>query len=271
MPKKCVYCGKENVSFTKEHIYPKCLYEKTPEQNLAYVPHTDRIVETELTIKDVCSNCNNGELSKLDDYFCKLFDIYLKNFVHRNDTVDFEYEFDTLARWLLKVSYNSARATKTNFEYLSRFTGYILHNINRPDGLSLFVQLIIPYKMKKEELEAYPRASELKGGEILPTFTRAGEYELRRGDHKFRPGRAFAVNSYYFYIFIRPEDVSEKLWKKFISNMNSFIPGATQLRSFKQKAILRASNVDSLNANLNLIRRNEKAYKEWKSTRQKSS
>lgn len=268
MSKKCAYCGKENISFTKEHIYPKCLYERTPEQNLTVVPHTNKIIEAEITIKDVCSDCNNRELSTLDAYFCKLFDTYIKNFVHLNEIINFNYEFDTLARWLLKVSYNSARSANTNYKYLSQFTDYILYNINRPDGLSLFVQLIIPYKMTKHDIETFPRANELQNDEVLPTFTRAGEIEIPRGTN-FRPGRLFAINSYYFYIFIRPKDISEKKWKRFITNVNSLIPSAIKLRRFKQKEKLTASKTDSLTANWNLIKQNEESINEWKSKNKK--
>jgi hypothetical protein len=264
MSKKCAYCGKENVSFTKEHIYPKCIYERTPEQNLLFVPNINKVIEAEATIKDVCSDCNNGELSKLDAYFCGLFDLYIKNFIHRNDIVIFNYEFDTLTRWLLKVSYNSARSSKTNHEYLSQFTDYILYNISRPDGLALFVQLIIPYKLTKDQLETFPRKNELINGEALPTFTRAGQIEQPRGSG-FRPGRFFAINSYQFYIFIRPDNMSEKAWKKYISNINSLVPGAIQLRRFKNKIKLTASSVTALDSNLELIKQNESAYNEWKS------
>jgi hypothetical protein len=267
MIKKCAYCGKENVNFTKEHVYPKCLYERTPEQNLSYSPQLEKIIEAEATIKDVCSDCNNGELSKLDSYFCNLFDHHFKNFVYQNDFVVFEYDFDMLARSLLKISYNSARASKTDYESLANYTDYILHNVNRPDGLVIFVQLIIPYQMTSKELETFPRASELKDGMVLPTSTRAGAFELRRGTHRFRPGRMFSINSYYFFVCIHPEEVPEKLWKKLISNMPSLIPGATQLKSFKRKAIIKASNVNFRDANWSLTMQSEKTYLAWKANK----
>lgn len=51
--KKCLFCTKEVKSKTDEHIIPESLGNKT------------------LIISGVvCSNCNNGVLSDLDDYFC---------------------------------------------------------------------------------------------------------------------------------------------------------------------------------------------------------
>ena len=70
-----------------------------------------KVFGADLIVKDVCARCNNGALSALDTYACKLYDSYFSKTVERNEHVDFRYDHDQLLRWLLKVSYNSSRTT----------------------------------------------------------------------------------------------------------------------------------------------------------------
>ena len=68
-----------------------------------------REVPKEPTVRDVCAECNNGELAVLDGYICELFDRSFAHLHERYERVVFEYDYHRLKRWLLKMCFNSAR------------------------------------------------------------------------------------------------------------------------------------------------------------------
>lgn len=74
--KNCAYCGKSE-KLTKEHIWPNTLIKKY-EDLLTYNKNQNKFYKGDAVIKDVCSECNNIHLSKLDSYLSGLFDAYLK-------------------------------------------------------------------------------------------------------------------------------------------------------------------------------------------------
>lgn len=112
---------------TKEHLYPDCLQARR-EGNRVYSSNatSDTFVGgAALQIKDVCADCNNGVLSELDQYFCRLYDSFIDDRIVRSgEQVQFCYEYDALLRWLLKMLYNNARAGKAAEEHVDRLRGY---------------------------------------------------------------------------------------------------------------------------------------------------
>ncbi len=136
----CAYCRKTDVKLTKEHLWPASLCKRFIPPNgegsdgrmyIRKVP--ERFLETEVQIKDVCQDCNNGVLSFLDGYICKLWDVYFCTRVLSGDEVVFHYDYDYLSRWLLKIHYNSARIhNSTDLPLLARLRQYILGQGRRP-------------------------------------------------------------------------------------------------------------------------------------------
>ena len=103
--KKCAYCDIKT-KLTKEHIWPKCLITRMPNLTFRYIGSQDKFVTSELVISDVCSKCNNEKLSKLDSYFCSLYDKYFKIFHEEKNQFIFEYNYDLLLRSLLKIIFS---------------------------------------------------------------------------------------------------------------------------------------------------------------------
>lgn len=61
------------------------------------------------------------------------------------DSITFEYDYNPLLRELLKISYNSARASKNGYEAvaaLKRFSSYIIHDNRKPPGVIISLQLV---------------------------------------------------------------------------------------------------------------------------------
>jgi hypothetical protein len=255
----CAYCG-SNGPFTREHILPKCLYQRTPHikfQILEAVPQ--KIVEGEVTIRDVCASCNNGNLSGLDAYFCDLYDTYFQYFVQKNQTIKFEYDFFRLTRWLLKTSYNSARVHNSD-QLLANYKNYILRGEPEPRDIGVFVQLIIPYH--------YHIRSDPTNYEINPEVTRITTFEYQSNRYKIGLGRMVSINSYYFYIALPPEEiVSDNHWHKTLKELGSTIPGSQWLYHHKSAITLYASNIDARKVLEPYVRHYEQEYRKYKDKR----
>lgn len=247
--KTCAYCGGKG-PFTREHILPKYLYKRTPEYQMQYLRAApDKLVGGEPTIRDVCARCNNGVLSELDAYACQLYDRYFKDFVNANDSIRFHYDFDRLARWLLKVAYNSARAHESDDGTFSACARYVLEGAPRPKGLTLLVQLVIPHKVQEDKRHLLP--PEMKDAqELFPERHRISRVaRFSEHDPRLSAARMISIESYHFFIFAAPDTkIPRQLWRKgmrAIKKSKSF-RGSWQLRPSCSEMVLRASPVDVL-------------------------
>lgn len=139
---KCAYC--ENIGeVTREHIIPKGFIENMNTNKI--ITWSDKIpskvVKTELTIKDVCQSCNNVALSRLDEYALSIIKKYNDLISIESRSIFFKYDYDLLTRWLLKVSYNSARTNDSDYDIglYNKNKEYILNGSNRRTIIKTFV------------------------------------------------------------------------------------------------------------------------------------
>jgi hypothetical protein len=140
---KCAYCGKEGKS--TEHIFPTWLLKKTPAYKLKFSKIKGKVSPNENTVHDVCTTCNNGPLSQLDDYCHELYDSYWSHIVR--DEVEFRYDFAKLTRWLLKVSFNSARQQKVSEASFTSLIHYMLgEDPNPPDHVLFLLEVVRPFE-----------------------------------------------------------------------------------------------------------------------------
>ncbi len=185
----CAYCG-QVASLTREHIWPRCIIERVPTYVMRYSEKADKVFAADLVIKDVCSSCNNGGLSALDSYACTLYDKYFHNIVQSSDRVLFEYDHELLSRWLLKVSFNSARANSQDEFFHYPLRSFIMGYSPLPSFVSVMLDIVVP--------------SVANGITIEPRMTRCGRALLGRMRHWICP-RLVAINSFYFMILITGE------------------------------------------------------------------
>jgi len=80
-------------------------------------------------------------------------------------SLEFNYDYDLLARWLLKTAYNSSRGAKhhEDAEALSQYTHYMLGDDPRPRTLSVCLLLVAPYEAKESETSL----NELDGRNVI--------------------------------------------------------------------------------------------------------
>ncbi len=104
---RCAYCGAEG-KMSRQHVIPKGFINNMNFKALTVWldKASSKVINSELMVKDVCAECNNGELSQLDAYALKLIISYNEKILYETRKVFFKYNYDLLTRWLLKVCYN---------------------------------------------------------------------------------------------------------------------------------------------------------------------
>lgn len=156
----CAYCDNE-CSPSREHIIPDFLYryQKGDGGHIGWNESAQKIVGGEAKIKDVCKPCNNGPLSDLDGYgkrFLTNAGVFVDNFLLEKQSV--QYEYSSLLRWLLKISFNSARASRNKPNVLESYRAFILNGEDEARALKeifLFSGLVKPARLSNKEMEDY--------------------------------------------------------------------------------------------------------------------
>lgn len=145
----CAYCG-QDAKLTREHIIPKSLinsFEKDRNETTSQFISSagGKLINSESTIKDVCGPCNNNDLGKLDAYANDNFTPQCLTCLEDGESRVINYDYDKLARWLLKIGYNSARAYDTDHSLIRPYSDYICGKANRPKKIALYHFGIRPY------------------------------------------------------------------------------------------------------------------------------
>lgn len=189
----CAFCD-QPVPLTREHVWPRCIIERTPKYTARYIGQAQKFIKGEATVKDVCAECNNGVLSALDDYICQLYGEQLFRIALARQSRTFLFNFPLLLRWLLKASYNAARANHSDVVLLSRYAPFILHGGAIPEGVEVRLELIHPSKAR-----AHPPSGRHQR-ELLPQSVRCCRIEIPANPVTGMTLRLVAINSYYFWL-----------------------------------------------------------------------
>lgn len=202
--KICSYCEEEK-PLTKEHLWPASLHRRNKEANaqqksIFWLLRLGKEIPSEPQIKDVCEKCNNGVLSDLDGYACDLFDSTFIHLPEYGEEISFSFDYHKLKRWLLKVSYNSARVNKSPDLFgLEALVPYMLgHSYESGKSVQLFVQLSYP-----EEVDAKSLSIEKDLGDIIkiyPENNRAGHVLFKAPGIGEKFMRAIHLRSFTFLL-----------------------------------------------------------------------
>lgn len=238
----CAYCKKEN-KLTKEHLWPNSLHKrlyKANQQSESYfwLSRLQRFIPSEPTIKDVCAHCNNVVLSELDGYICRLFDTDFINIYQFNEKVSFEYDYHLLKRWLLKMSYNSARIHSAHDEKaLEVMLPYILGKDDKLGrSVQLFALLTYPEEVKKQEIDKTITSDEIIV--IEPTNHRVGHALFRVPNIGQKILRVVHLRSFSFLMAFWPPAGGKTEQNDFESIITSKMKGLKLLHANKQNVTL---------------------------------
>ncbi|HEY5588188.1 MAG TPA: hypothetical protein VIK86_04430 [Candidatus Paceibacterota bacterium] len=155
--KHCAYCGIPLVKNIKsrEHIIPNGLLKLFPEQNITFTANKAYKDNFGQAISDVCTICNGGYLSILDDYG---IDLIKHNFMRKfkpDDNINISFDFNKMCRWLLKIAFNHERVEKNACTWFKRNINYINGTNNTSERCSVFGGLHVDMNPLGEENDLY--------------------------------------------------------------------------------------------------------------------
>ncbi len=189
---------------TREHVIPQWYFD-TPgdaETFSARAPITH--LQGDLIVKDVCGSCNSGVLSKLDGYGKELYDRYFATPVYAGESVTFDYDCDRLLRWVLKLSYNSARAQNADIRVLREFRKVMLGEAPLTDRIWCSLRLVTATFFDESVKVARPARREEQGQPQVeePLWFRICQFRLPAYPALTLVQRLVLINSFAFTLLI---------------------------------------------------------------------
>ncbi|WP_269533510.1 hypothetical protein [Chitinimonas sp. BJYL2] len=196
----CSYCDQDKAA-TREHIIPSWYYQHDPSpDDVGFMERAKgKIVKTELVIRDVCGDCNNGSLSELDAYGKELFLSHLARYVFKDSSESLCYDYERLVRWLLKISYNSARAHDSDTEILAQYKKIILGEQALPASVILRLRTIAPATHGVYAVFPANKDSVIAD---RPAWFRVGVFRVKKFDSMYWAFRHITINSYSFLLYV---------------------------------------------------------------------
>ncbi len=247
----CAYC-KEDRKVSKEHIIPASIIQLFPECTLAF--HKEGYYIGEAVIKDVCETCNNIELGKLDSYGKMIIENHFVQEYERDAKVKFEYDFNLLSRWLIKILFNDDRANKGNLEWYENHINYIL---NAEDIETTKVSLFAGLAINSSPMPAFWANNRIINIIHNPVFVLEGLFEqLDAEGTLFNPRKNYndihveklfskhliQFGSVIFIIFLWEDDVSSEHINKYEQVIQMMFPYKTLCRDEGKATISRCTH-----------------------------
>jgi len=246
MSKNCAYCG-QATKLTREHIFPRFLYELCPNQLTGHNAAADKVTSSERVISDVCEKCNAGPLCALDSYGRRYFDQNsLQSTYTTAKRTAIIYDYHLLLRWLLKISFNSYRTIHDTPGLFSPLIPYILEGKPSPqkNAVQLYIEVVRDHKFEPHELSLVPNKFARIG--YLPCLGfRSGFIGM---PHELSPhlSRHFQLNSHFFVLLIFPPDIDPSSRKRIEGTIQAAMPDLCPFATQQTRMDIQISRRDSL-------------------------
>lgn len=254
--KVCAFCGEEK-KLTKEHIWPSAFLDRIGRKSAHYSPVSGKVHGADYVVSDVCETCNNVYLTKLDSYFCDLYDSQLSSPRGFGQIVHFQYNYDLLCRALLKIAYNTARSAGSECQPFQRIRNYILYGGTCPSGIALLAELVSPTLIISSSCEG----ESVK--EILPTMYRSARGQLLTPNGSAVLFRVIVVKSFFFHILILRDAENIDRFTSAVEEFLAATEGAVRLNQTADEVLLHSSPQDSLSSMMPLLTAKQDQYNEF--------
>ncbi len=206
----CAYCGQDRKA-TREHVIPSFLYsfQKELEQSvIGWNEVAGRMVKGEAKIKDVCAECNNGPLGQLDAYgkgFLTNSGLLVQNY--RKDRLFIQYEYSLLLRWLLKISFNSARADGVHAHFFDEHIPFIMGQDPPPKRhrVAIVLYLSAPVLLKNHRSPPASFVEISQGSGVVSPFHVRISYNAVRNERYVH--RIIIIGPAVFHLLLFRDDV----------------------------------------------------------------
>lgn len=223
---------------TKEHVWPDCFLKPRKDITARFSFKNKKVHGEDYVVKDVCDECNGIILSDLDSYFCELHDLYFSKIVGPTDEVFFEFDFDRLSRVLLKIAYNSSRGGITDPAVLASTAPFIIGKESSPNGLIVLLEIV------SSATVLAINDKEITHKEIPPLAYRSALTKLLTPNGNKVLSRLVAVNSYYFYLFIPNQRLTDTEIKSIRKEALGTLRGAVCLNGKRHVKIVMSRKDD---------------------------
>jgi hypothetical protein len=239
----CAYCHQDRTS-TREHVIPAFLYafQKEFGQPVSGWNETaNQVVQGEAKIKDVCADCNNGVLGQLDAYGKQVLTdsgLLTQNF--DRPSLSLRYDYSLLLRWLLKISFNSARMGGAHASYFQDHIPFILGKVQHPPRHKVAV---VAYLAAPELIRKIPDPPQAfltvagKSGVVNPFFVRIGYGGVSRNRLVHRP---ITLGAALFHLLLFKSDVLPGHAASEIRSLIKAQPEAVELSPKRRRVEIRA-------------------------------
>lgn len=233
--KRCAYCDR-TCQLTREHVIPRW-YNDTPGENVTFNARVPLLHDKgDLVVKDVCKRCNGGPLGSLDGYGKELYERYFQFLVYEKESISFAFDGDRLVRWILKLSYNSARTHRADVAILRNYRNVMLGEEQIPEKISCWLHVVSPTWTNQEtgELRVARRVEHGHPSVDEPRWFRICQLRMPELRKFFLVKRCVLINSFAFTLLIARSDedlpcndfeVSTKLFTKNYPRAKRILPG----------------------------------------------
>lgn len=256
MRRSCAYCDGDG-PLTREHVWPSGFLDRTGRRGAHLSTRSGTVHGADYVVKDVCEQCNNVQLSGLDDYFCRLYDSQMqmaRGFDERHTLV---YDYELLSRVLLKIAFNSARLAGSDITPFAPLRRYILRGGGRPKGFFLAVELVspaVPSDWARNSNLRELRPQGLYGSKLGALMTPNGSAAVLR---------TVNVNSFFFHMLLRRAASSQSAFKRACRELPEYVEGVVPLPAGEASVELRTSPQNAISSIQFQLERHRDQYREF--------
>lgn len=255
----CAYCDKAN-TLTREHVIPNWFRQKSNDLTTFNASAHRTHLKGDIIVKDVCQACNNNQLSALDAYAKSLYEKSLSKTVFYCENITIEIDGTQLLRWLLKISYNSARANNADVNILKHHRKSMLGECPIDNHVYCWVDTITPsVKTKGHHFRAAKRSDKNSPTLIKPDWFRIAQFRMPTYSAWNLVQRVILIDSFCFYLLVKPSEPDPALAnvelevKNWLNEFTKFFPHAKRIELKTQRLQLQAKSSHAMESILPLI------------------
>jgi hypothetical protein len=151
-----------------------------------------------------------------------------------------EYDYATLLRWLLKLSFNSARAMKSQSNVLETSAGFILGR----GELSLSAGLMLEIVSEPDHagLSDVDHERLVDDGASLSSWFRFGRFGISNCEISPVESRFVVLNAFHLYVALFPTDVPRRQRREWTTRLQAEWQFVTAISPGRTAVTVRVSN-----------------------------